>query len=131
MCRSFPERSGDDKRYETLGIFMANLVIINRLSLSLNTRAGSDLEDEAQRFASRIMELERRASAANPRASLFMAFKVIMAQATLATKIEWQQAIRLSIEDHTRTDSVIDSYVFEHWVKLKGRKTTSLNAAPV
>lgn len=126
-----PEQSGDSKQYETLGIYLTNLVVINRLSVALNTQAGLDLEDETQDLASQILELERGANATNPRASLFMAFKAIVAQATLDTKNEWQQAIRLSIENHTRANSFINSRVFEHWVHLKGRKTTSLRAATI
>ena len=123
------EPSGDDKHHETLGIYMANLIIINRLTVSLNTSAGLDVEHETQELALHIIELERRASATNPRASLFMAFKVVAAQATLDTKDEWQQAISSSIE-HVSDNSVISRQVFEHWVSLKGRKITSLGAIP-
>ncbi|CAD6573496.1 MAG: hypothetical protein ASARMPRED_006098 [Alectoria sarmentosa] len=130
LSRNSPEHSGDDKRYKTLGIYMANLIVVNRLSVSLDTRAGSDLEDERQYSASRIVELDRRARAVNPRASFFMKFKLIMAQATLGTKGEWQQVIRLSSE-YARVNSLISSQVLEHWVNLKGRKTTSLSAATI
>ena len=108
---------------------MANLITVNRLSVSLDTRAGTELEDETQNVASRIIELERKASATNPRASLFLAFKVIVAEATLGTKNEWQQAITLSDEDHVGANSFISSQVFEHWVNLKGRKIRSPSAA--
>ena len=127
LSHTSPEQSRNGKQYDTLGTYMTNLTIINRLSVSLNTCAGSELENEAQDLASQIIELERRASVANPRASLFIAFKAIMAQATLATANEWQQAIRLSIEDHARAKSLISSQVFEHWVNLKGRKITRLS----
>lgn len=127
LSRNLPEQSRNGKQYDTLGIYMTNLTIINRLSVSLSTCAGSELEDEAQDLASQIIELERRASVANPRASLFIAFKVIVAQATLNTANEWQQAIRLSIEDHVRAKSLISSQIFEHWVNLKGRKITRLS----
>lgn len=123
------EQSGDGKHHETLGVYMANLIIINRLSVSLDTLAGSDFELEAQALALQILELERKASTTNPRASLFMAFKAIVAQATLDTKDEWQQAIFFSIEENFSAHSVISSQVFEHWVSLKGRKITSLGTA--
>lgn len=126
-----PEVSGGGKQYETLGIYLTNLVIINRLSVALNTHAGLDLEGETQDLASQIIKLERRASATNPRASLFMAFKTIVAQATLDTKHEWQQAINPSIGNHARASSFINSQVFEHWVRLKGRKITSLRDATI
>ena len=129
--KSPPEHSGASKQYETLGIYLTNLVIINRLSVSLNTHAGLDLEDETQDLARQIVELKRKTSATNPRASLFMAFKTTVAQATLDTKDEWQQAVRLSIENHTRANLLIDSRVFEHWSHLKGRKTTSKHAVTI
>lgn len=123
------EQPENGKHHETLGIYMANLIIINRLSVSLNTLAGLDLENETQELARQIIELEQRASVTNPRASLFMAFKAIVAQATLNTKDEWQQAITSSTEENFSADSVISSQVFEHWVSLKGRKVTSSGAA--
>lgn len=126
-----PEEWGVGKQYETLGIYVANLIVINRLGVSLDICAGSDLEDESQDLASQVLDLERRASAANPRASLFMAFKVIAAQATLGTKEEWRQTIRLSIEDQAPTNSCVSSQIFEHWISLKGRKLTSLSAVAV
>ena len=125
------EQSGGGKHHETLGIYMANLIIVNRLSVSLDPPAGSDLENETQHLAGQIIELEQRASTTNPRASLFMAFKAIVAQATLDTRDEWQQAINSSTEEDFSADSVVSSQVFEHWVSLKGRKVTSLvNATP-
>ena len=120
------ERLGDGTEYETLGIFMANMIILNRLSMSLNIRAGSDLEDEAQSLASGILEIQRRANAINPRTSLFMAFKAVVAEATMGTKNEWQQAIKSELERHASANSIISRHVFEHWVNLKGRKISSV-----
>ena len=117
------------KQYDTLGVYMANMILINRLCVSLNPCAGSGLEDEAQNLAHQILQLERRASVFNPRASLFMAFKIIVARTILDTTDEWQQAIRRSIEDPARASPFIGSHVFERWVRLKGRKFTGKNAA--
>ena len=121
-----PEQAANGKQYDTLGIYLAQLILINRLSVSLNPRAGLGLEIEAQDLARRIIQLEQTASTVNPRASVFMAFKVIAAQATLDTKVKWQQAIRLSIEDYTRPNPVISSHVFKLWTDLKGRRTTEV-----
>ena len=122
LSHTLPEQSRNGKQYDTLGIYLANMTIINRLNVSLSPRAGMELENEAQDLASQIIELEWRASAANPRASLFIAFKAIVAQATLNTANEWQQVIRLSTEDHARANSLISSQVFEHWVNLTFKK---------
>ena len=121
-----PERLGDGTEYETLGIFMANMVMLNRLSTSLDVRAGSELEDEAQSLAREILEIQRRANATNPRTSLFMAFKAVVAEATIGTKNEWQQAMELELEGHANANSIISRRVFEHWVNLKGRKISSV-----
>ena len=115
--------------YETLGIFMANTIMLNRMSTSLDIRAGSELEDEAQSLARTILEIQRRANIANPRTSLFMAFKAVVAEATINTKNEWQQAMGLELEDHAGASSIISRHVFEHWVNLKGRKISSIPSA--
>lgn len=111
--------------YETLGIFMANTIMLNRMSTSLDIRAGSELEDEAQSLARTILEIQRRANVTNPRTSLFMAFKAVVAEATIGTKNEWQQAMGLELEGHAGANSIISRHVFERWVNLKGRKISS------
>lgn len=126
LSRHLIEQSANGKEHETLGIHMANQIIVNRLSVSLDLGAGSSLEIKTQDLACRILELERRADAENPRASLFMAFKVIAAKAALDTKDEWQRAITLAIEDRTHANLLISSQIFEHWISLKGRKVTSI-----
>ena len=108
---------------------MANLILMNRLSVSLNPRAGADLESQTQDVARRILQLRQMTSTVNPRASLFMAFKVITAQAILDTQDEWQRAIDLAIQDDAYTSPLIRSQIFERWVRLKGRKITDKSAA--
>ena len=122
------EPSRDSKYYETFGVYLVNLMVINRLLVSLNPRAGLELEEKAQDLAHQILQLELTASATNPRASMFMAFKLVAAQACLDTNDEWHQAITLSVEDPTYTTLLISSQVFERWVKLKGRRITNASA---
>ena len=126
---SSSEQLEDGTEYETLGIFMANTIMLNRMSTSLDIRAGSELEDEAQGLARAILEIQRRANATNPRTSLFMAFKAVVAEATIGTKTEWQQAMGLELEGHAGANSIISRHVFEHWVNLKGRKISSVPTA--
>lgn len=123
------QQAVNGKQYETLGIYMANQILINRLSVSLKPHAGSELEAETHDLARQILQLERLANAVNPRASLFMAFKVITAQAVLNTKDEWQRAIGRSMEDDAHASPLIGAQVFERWVRLKGRKITRTSAA--
>lgn len=126
-----PQQAVNGKQYETLGIYMANQILINRLSVSLKPHAGSDLEAETHDLARQLLQLERTASTVNPRASLFMAFKVITAQAIRDTKDEWQRAIDCSVEDHAAARPFISGQVFERWVRLKGRKITRTSAAAI
>ena len=116
------ENSETDKHYETLGVYLINMILINRLSVSLNPHLGSDLEDETQHLARRIFHLVQKATDMYPRASLFMAFKSIAAQAALDTEDEWQQATRCSIEKYVPATPLISSQTFGRWVNLKGRK---------
>ena len=124
-----PKQCRDGKKFDTLGVYMANLILMNRLSVSLNPRAGADLESQTQDIARRILQLRQMTSTVNPRASLFMAFKVITAQAILDTQDEWQRAIDLAIQDDAYTSPLIRSQIFERWVRLKGRKITDKSAA--
>ena len=119
----------EGKKIDTLGVYMANLILMNRLSVSLNLRAGAELENQTQDVARRILQLRQMTSTVNPRASLFMAFKVITAQAILATQDEWQRAINLAIQDNAHTSPLVRSQIFERWVRLKGRKFSDKSAA--
>lgn len=124
-----PKQCRDGKKTDTLGVYMANLILMNRLSVSLNLRAGAELENQTQDVAHRILQLRQMISTVDPRASLFMAFKVVTAQAILDTHNEWQRAIDLAIQDNAYASPLIRSQVFERWVRLKGRKITSMSAA--
>ena len=124
-----PKQCRDGKNIDTLGVYMANLILMNRLSVSLNLRAGAELEAQTQNVAHRILQLRQMSSTVNPRASLFMAFKVITAQAILDTQDEWQRAIDLAIQDDAYTSPLIRSQIFERWVRLKGRKFTDMSTA--
>ena len=124
-----PKQCKEGKKIDTLGVYMANLILMNRLSVSLNPRAGAELETQTQDVARRILQLRQMSSTVNPRASLFMAFKVITAQAILDTQDEWQRAIDLAIQDDAYTSPPIRSQVFERWVRLKGRKFTDMSTA--
>ena len=119
------EQSNDGKEYDTIGIYMANMILVNRLTVSLSPPVGSDLEIETRDLAHGILQLERRASVEDPRASLFMAFKIITAQTVIDTEDEWQRAVDLSNEDQAVISPLISANVFERWVRLKGRKITT------
>lgn len=121
-----PDQSSEDikaeKRFETLGLCLTCLIILKRLTIALDPLASSTLETEmeAQTLGNRILDLEQRAIAANPRAGLFMRFKKELAHATLATGDEWR--ISSIFDSRVGANGLISKWVFEHWVRLKGRK---------
>ena len=121
------EETKTDKRFETLGLYMANLINLNRLSLALNPLLSSKLEDQAQHLAGLILELEKTANAANPKAALFMVSGMHIARATIATEGEWRDSTRMMQgEQDTNPTGLIQKQVFERWCDLIGRKTCPL-----
>ena len=111
-----------DKRYEALGMCLAGNIILNRLHLSLNPFAGPEIEETVVSFANQTLQLTETASVANPRAGLFMAFKVVTARAALATTEEWRVITQEQRDVHVGPNGCIAQWVFEHWYSLKGRR---------
>ena len=124
----YTEEAKFDKRYESLGVCLTNLIILNRLIVALDPLMEPLIEDETQCLASQILHLEKEASIANPRSGLFMALKMVVALATLATEREWRLDARLDGESISEDDRSTGSFrpvtkwVFERWCILKGRK---------
>ncbi len=114
-----------DKRYETLGVGLAMLIVLNRLISALNLDLGNELEDESQSLAHQLLDLESQAYASNARAGIFMALKVMVARATIATTTEWRVCTDPEDWNHSNLTRTASRDVFEHWCSLKGRKTTS------
>lgn len=108
-----------DKRYETLGVCLANATVLDRLIVALDPNTGAELEAEAQCLAHQIIELAGAACQVNARAALFMEFKLTAARAALATEYEWQIFIRSAQSE--RSDQPISKELFERWCSIKGR----------
>ena len=122
-CEDSLEQARIDKRYETLGAGLGITVVLNRLILALNFDTARELEDESQELSREIVQLERRAYAANPRAGIFMAFKMMIAHATIETRAEWQIPEfsgdkRLRVPQRT-----VSIQAWERWCSMKGRET--------
>lgn len=113
-----------DKRLEVLGVCLGSLLITSRLLVALEPGHGQAYEDDAQDFADQIFQLELQALAINPRARLFMGFKMALANATLATKAEWQMAIWNAESGTDDGTDLIAREAFEQWCRLKGRKVS-------
>ena len=126
LLRSIPDPSSAEakaeKRFETLAMCVTCLTILKRLAIALDPLAPSapSMETDAEIFANDIMELEQMAVAANPRAGLFMRFKKEAARATLLTKDEWH--VSSLVDARIGANGLIARWVFEHWIRLKGRK---------
>ena len=121
LLNRYPEA---DKRLEILGVCLASLVLTSRLLVALGPRRAQAYEDDAQNYADQIFQLELQALAINPRAALFLGFKMALANATLATKAEWQIAIRDAENKTGDGTDMIAREVFERWCRLKGRKVS-------
>ena len=127
LLLSVPDPSTDDvraeKRFETLGMCLTCLIILKRLAIALDPLdpSASDTETDAQLLANEIVEIEKRAVITNPRAALFMKFKMVVALATLVTTEEWR--VPSLVDARVSVNGLIAKWVFEHWCRLKGRKT--------
>ena len=121
--QEIPGNMETDKRFEILAVYMTCSMKMKRLALALNPLAGSTIEDEAQSLADLIVGLEKRAYAENPRAAIFMVFKIAIVRATIATEGEWRMStFSGNGEEHRGPTGLIKKQVFERWCNLMGRK---------
>ena len=129
IASQYPQPSSNqimfDKRYETLSVVLGMRIVMNRLLLSLNANLAGQLEDESQFFAHRIFDLEKQAYATNPRAGIFVAFKMVVARATIETRAEWcMSKLMADLEGNPRR-RMIPKEVFAHWCDLKRKDAAS------
>lgn len=110
-----------DRRFEAFGVCLASTAILTRLAAALQPEMIPQLEVEAQMLALEISALEETAKTENPRAHLFMAFKMIVANSIFETEREWRDAFAMREEEPTPF-GVLPWRVFERWVIMKGRK---------
>lgn len=108
-----------DRRFEALGVCLASSAILIRLACALQPGMIPQLEMEAQVLALEIRALEETAKVENPRAHLFMAFKMIVAGSISDTEREWRDAYAMS----EGQSGVLPWNTFRHWLcLLKGWK---------
>lgn len=110
-----------DKRYETLGVGLAVLLLSSRMLVALGADDAAQLEDTAQSLAHQLLALEQLTRESSPRAGVFMVFKSILAHATLATKDEWKTCVNISTESGDKKPPLVSREAFRHWCDLKGR----------
>ena len=115
-------RLQSERRFEALGVSLAVTIILNRLMIALNPTLGPEAEQENRILAHDIITLAQVAQTVNPRAHLFMAFKLLVANATLETEEEWRYFFEVWNADNQHSWKLIPSPVFQRWVRLKRRK---------
>ena len=125
LVNSIPDHTfeaKEEKPFETLGMCLVCLLILKRLTIALEPLGPSALgtEMEVEGIAEDLLVLERKAIVNNARAGLFMAFKRVAAQATLATTNDWR--ISSVVDDRVGPNGLISRSVFERWCRLKGRR---------
>ena len=122
-CYPPSEQARYDMRYEILGVGLGILIVLNRLILALNYGTAGELEIESQTLATQIVELERQIYSVNPRATVFIAFKKIVANATIETRGEWRSGKKSNNNEQDKVTCIIPEDIFKHWCSLKGRET--------
>lgn len=115
LCNGFPK---------ILVLFYVCSIYANRLNTCLywtGTPYIADAEEETQRYANILLDLERQEAYTNLQGALLLAQKVPMAKATITTGQEWKTML-------SRTPSVplfrMPQATFNRWCHLFGRKTT-------
>lgn len=79
--------------------------MVTRLIVAMSGPDAQSLERDCQSKSNQILELENSIKKVNPAATLFMAQKVNVAQATLQTKEDWTS--------QTEGGPLIDGWKFE------------------
>lgn len=111
-----------DRRYEALGIYLASTAIVNRILISLDMTRYPQLDQETEKLAEQIIVIERQSKDLNPRAYLYMAFKMTVAMACLVTSEEWRNTYQ-AVDQCRRNYNLVPWYVFKRWIGIKGRKS--------
>jgi hypothetical protein len=83
-------RIDTDRQHEALGFSFAVSIIINRLLFCMDPVANASCEETAQKFASKILMIERKNLSTQSQAELFMAIKLGVAKVTHATAAKWR-----------------------------------------
>ncbi|KAL8945893.1 MAG: hypothetical protein Q9222_007634 [Ikaeria aurantiellina] len=107
------EQAKTEIEYETFGILTTNLMQVERFIVVLDHTLAVQMEPHVQRLAAQLVDLHRAASLANPRAALFLSFKVMIAKAALATADEWRREIL-----NPNSPGVVSKGAFQRWMAM-------------
>ncbi|KAL8834429.1 MAG: hypothetical protein Q9170_003751 [Blastenia crenularia] len=100
-------------QHDILGVLAINLIRLERLLISLGISSAVSLEAHVQELANQVLDIEAAAVAVNPRASLSLSYKVMLAKATMLTAGEWQEEI-----SHRIPRNAIEEKAFDRWIGL-------------
>ena len=107
------EQAMSEQQHDILGLLGINLIRLERLIVALGTTKAPSMERHVQDLAAMLLQIEAAAVAVNPRASLSLTYKVMLAKAAAITAEEWRSAI-LSRPPH----SAMSQKVFDGWIGL-------------
>ncbi|KAL8713081.1 MAG: hypothetical protein Q9225_006846 [Loekoesia sp. 1 TL-2023] len=107
------EQAESELQHDLLGGLAINLIRLERLMIALGSSAAVSLEAHVQELAKNVLDVEVAARAINPRASLCLTYKVMLAKSTLITAEEWRNEIFCRLPN-----TVIKKEVFDRWIGL-------------
>ncbi|KAL8811288.1 MAG: hypothetical protein Q9200_001923 [Gallowayella weberi] len=99
--------------HDRAALYLTNIARAERLIAALDHNTALAAEARAQKISTEIMDFAAAASTVDPRATLYLRFKVVVAKATIDTSEEWHREII------SRTpETVMDVRVFDRWIGL-------------
>ncbi len=113
------------RRCEIVSTCLSCGMIANRLltAVSFGAAGSARLEEETQRLARQVLQLEALVEDVCPRAKLFLAHTVLVAKATIATAGDWAGGDGAG-GGGGGEGTVIEKWRFERWCGLFGRKVS-------
>lgn len=126
-----------DRRCKVFATYLSCMIISSRLLGSISPTERSELEEETQVLTGQMLALELEVKNASLQTYLFMAQTLGVSHATIKTSELWRDSSEKGerIEDENGNEqpdtpespgprSLIESWRFERWNKLMGRKTS-------
>ena len=127
-----------DRRCKVFATYLSCMIITSRLLGALSPTERSELEEETQVLTSQMLDLEAEVKSTSLQTYLFLAQTLGVSHATIATSDLWrdssdgQKATKIEDENENRQPDtpespgpkgLIDTWKFERWNHLMGRKT--------
>ncbi|KAL7791585.1 hypothetical protein V8C37DRAFT_382165 [Trichoderma ceciliae] len=115
-------RIDTDRQHEALGFSFAVSIIINRLLFCLDPVANASCEETAQKFASKILLIEKEGLSTESQAELFMAIKLGVAKVTHATAARWRDWHMNTQVEPAIGSHILPRRIFVDWCRMMNWK---------